>query len=114
MAFPVRVKFGTALRRFPTDENGTAPEMRFAGSSWVWRRYGLSVDGERYARGVTVHGASSVTVDLDRACSAHDTRVGVDDRTAGLGRVSFAVYADGVRLWSPGVLAAEPRPSRST
>jgi hypothetical protein len=90
--------------------DGTRPEMRLAASSWVWQRYGLSVAGRRYAHGVTVHGDSSVTIDLNRACTAYDALVGVDDMAAGpvarqgLGRVSFTVYADGVRLWQSGTI----------
>ncbi|MGW4820866.1 sigma-70 family RNA polymerase sigma factor [Streptomyces sp. NPDC004227] len=85
--------------------DGTRPEMRLGASSWVWQRHNLSIAGKRYAHGVTVHGESSVTVDLNRECSAYDAVVGVDDLTAGLGRVSFSVYADGVRLWNSGTIA---------
>lgn len=87
--------------------DGTRPEMRLAGSGWVWRRHGLSVGDTRYARGVTVHGSSSVTVDLNRECSAYDAMAGVDDLTLGtlrLAEVRFAVYADGVPLWRSGTL----------
>ncbi|MFF5024266.1 sigma-70 family RNA polymerase sigma factor [Streptomyces collinus] len=85
--------------------DGTEPEMRLGESSWVWRRYGMSVARTRYAGGVTVHGRSSVTVDLNRPCTAYDALVGVDDLTLGLGRVTFSVYADGVRLWRSGPVA---------
>ncbi|MFF4832219.1 sigma-70 family RNA polymerase sigma factor [Streptomyces sp. NPDC001315] len=84
--------------------DGTEPEMRLGESTWVWQRHGLSIAGERYPHGVTVHGSSSVTVDLNRTCSAYDATVGVDDTTLGLGQVSFSVYADGVRLWKSGVV----------
>ena len=40
--------------------------MRLGGSSWVWQRYGLSIADKTYAHGVTVHGRSSVTIDLNR------------------------------------------------
>ncbi|MFF4508378.1 sigma-70 family RNA polymerase sigma factor [Streptomyces sp. NPDC001401] len=79
--------------------DGTKPEMRIGESSWVWQRYGMSIAGKQYTHGVTVHGQSSVTVDLNRTCSAYDAMVGVDDMTLGLGKVYFSVYADGVRLW---------------
>ncbi|WP_141360018.1 sigma-70 family RNA polymerase sigma factor [Streptomyces sp. 6-11-2] len=85
--------------------DGTRPEMRLGASSWVWQRHSLSIAGKRYAHGVTVHGESSVTIDLNRECSAYDAVVGVDDLTAGLGRVSFSVYADGVRVWNSGTIA---------
>lgn len=78
--------------------------MRIGQSSWVWQRYGVSIADRQYARGVTVHGHSSVTVDLNRECSAYDAMVGVDDMTAGLGKVYFSVYADGVQLWRSGMI----------
>ncbi|MFF7281889.1 sigma-70 family RNA polymerase sigma factor [Streptomyces griseorubiginosus] len=85
--------------------DGSAPEMRIGESSWVWQRYGVSIDDSRYRHGVTVHGRSSVTIDLNRACSSYDAMVGVDDMTLGLGKVYFSVYADGVRLWKSGLVA---------
>ncbi|MFE7764859.1 sigma-70 family RNA polymerase sigma factor [Streptomyces sp. NPDC057438] len=89
--------------------DGTAPEMRLAESSWVWQRYGMSIAGKRYGNGVTVHGRSSVTIDLNRRCDAYDALVGVDDLTHGLGEVRFSVYGDGVRLWRSGpVRGGEP------
>ncbi|MGY4982375.1 sigma-70 family RNA polymerase sigma factor [Streptomyces sp. 900105755] len=90
--------------RFDVTGDGTRPEMRLGDSSWVWQRYGVTVAGKEYAHGVTVHGRSSVTIDLNRQCSAYDAKAGVDDMTLGLGKVTFAVYADGVRLWQSGVV----------
>ncbi|WP_199814362.1 NPCBM/NEW2 domain-containing protein, partial [Streptomyces sp. NRRL WC-3774] len=84
--------------------DGSGPEMRIGESSWVWQRYGVSVADRKYAHGVTVHGRSSVTIDLNRTCSAYDAMVGVDDMTLGLGKVYFSVYADGVRLWRSGLV----------
>ncbi|WP_329229065.1 sigma-70 family RNA polymerase sigma factor [Streptomyces canus] len=89
--------------------DGSAPEMRIGESSWVWQRYGVSVADQDYAHGVTVHGRSSVTIDLNRACSSYDAMVGVDDMTLGLGKVYFSVYADGVRLWRSGLVEAGDR-----
>ncbi|MFJ8027404.1 sigma-70 family RNA polymerase sigma factor [Streptomyces sp. NPDC096311] len=87
----------------------TKPEMRLGESSWVWQRWGVSIAGQRYTHGVTVHGRSSVTIDLNRSCSEYDALVGVDDLTLGLGQVSFSVYADGARLWqSPLIKGGEP------
>ncbi|MDO0913717.1 sigma-70 family RNA polymerase sigma factor [Streptomyces sp. DT2A-34] len=84
--------------------DGTEPEMRLGESSWMWQRYGVSIADKQYAHGVTVHGRSSVTIDLNRECSAYDAMVGVDDTNLGLGEFSFSVYADGVRLWRSAVL----------
>lgn len=77
----------------------TEPEMRIGESSWVWQRARMSIGDTRYAYGVTVHGRSSVTVDLNRDCSSYDALAGVDDLMLGLGKVRFSVYADGSRLW---------------
>ncbi|WP_030850498.1 sigma-70 family RNA polymerase sigma factor [Streptomyces sp. NRRL S-475] len=89
--------------------DGTKPEMRIGASSWVWKRSGLSLGDQRYAHGVTVHGRSSVTIDLNRSCSSYDALVGVDDMTLRLGKVYFSVYADGARLWrSPLVEGGDP------
>ncbi|MFJ8939658.1 sigma-70 family RNA polymerase sigma factor [Streptomyces sp. NPDC102365] len=90
--------------RYGITGDGTEPEMRLGESSWVWQRYGMSVAGKRYANGVTVHGASSVTIDLNRTCSSYDAMVGVDDLTMGLGQVRFSVFADGVRRWQSGLI----------
>ena len=54
--------------------------------------------------GVTVNARSSVTIDLNRACSSYEALAGVDDLTLKLGKVRFAVYADGVRLWNSGTV----------
>ncbi|SBT94276.1 NPCBM/NEW2 domain-containing protein [Streptomyces sp. DI166] len=78
--------------------------MRIGESSWVWQRYGVSIDGTRYAHGVTVHGESSVTIDLNRECSAYRALVGADDMNLMLGKFYFSVYADGVRLWRSGMI----------
>ncbi|MEU5593953.1 sigma-70 family RNA polymerase sigma factor [Streptomyces sp. NPDC020298] len=101
---PTPVVYQWSELRYDVTGDGTAPEMRIADSSWVWQRYGVTVAGKWYARGVTVHGASSVTVDLNRSCSAYDALIGVDDLTLGLGKVSFSVYADGTRLWKSDVV----------
>ncbi len=58
---------------------------------------------------MTVHGKSSVTIDLNRSCTTYDALVGVDDMTMELGAVRFSVYADGARLWqSPLMKGGDP------
>ncbi|MFF8533740.1 sigma-70 family RNA polymerase sigma factor [Streptomyces sp. SAS_267] len=87
----------------------TEPEMRIGASSWVWQRHAMSIANTRYAHGVTVHGRSSVTIDLNRECSSYDAMAGVDDLMLGLGRLRFSVYADGSRLWrSPLIEGGDP------
>jgi hypothetical protein len=73
--------------------------MRLGESSWVWQRNRMKIADTPYADGVTVHGQSSVSVDLNRGCSSYDATVGVDDLTTGLGGMRFSVYADGSPLW---------------
>ncbi|MGW1494666.1 sigma-70 family RNA polymerase sigma factor [Streptomyces sp. NPDC002402] len=82
----------------------TRPEVRLGGSSWLWQRPGMSIDGKRYGHGVTVHATSSVTINLNRRCTAYDAFVGVDDLTLGMGAVRFSVYGDGGRLWRSPVI----------
>lgn len=89
---------------YDVNGDGTEPEMRIAESSWVWQRYGVSIGGTRYEHGVTVHGRSSVTIDLNRECTSYDAMAGVDDMALGLGKVYFSVYADGVQLWKSGLV----------
>ncbi|MFD8193457.1 sigma-70 family RNA polymerase sigma factor [Streptomyces wuyuanensis] len=87
----------------------TEPEVRLGPSSWFWKRHGMSIGGTRYEHGVSVHARSSVTIDLNRDCTAYDALVGVDDMTLGLGSVRFSVYADGVRRWrSPTLRGGDP------
>ncbi|MFB6850247.1 sigma-70 family RNA polymerase sigma factor [Streptomyces sp. NPDC056373] len=106
---PAPVVYQWSELSYDVSGDGTKPEMRIGSSSWVWQRSGLSVGGRRYAHGVTVHGHSSVTIDLNRACTSYDALVGVDDMTLRLGKVHFSVYADGVRLWrSPLVEGGDP------
>ncbi|MGW5420061.1 sigma-70 family RNA polymerase sigma factor [Streptomyces sp. NPDC003943] len=87
--------------------DGTKPEVDLAHSSWMWQRSGLSMNGTRYAHGVSVHAPSSLFVDLNRQCNSYDALVGVDDITVplpGPAGVRFSVYADGERLWRSAVV----------
>ncbi|MGV9642920.1 NPCBM/NEW2 domain-containing protein [Streptomyces sp. NPDC003514] len=103
---PAPVEYRWNELAYDVSGDGSGPEMRLAESSWVWQRQGLSIAGRRYEHGVTVHGRSSVTIDLNRRCTAYEARAGVDDSTLGLGRFTFSVRADGVRLWSSGTVKA--------
>ncbi|MFI1075736.1 sigma-70 family RNA polymerase sigma factor [Streptomyces puniciscabiei] len=94
---------------YDVDGDGSKPEIQLAESSWVWQRHGMSIGDKQYARGVTVHGESSVTIALNRQCTAYDALAGVDDMTLGLGKVSFSVWADGVRLWQSGMVKGHDR-----
>ncbi|WP_370413980.1 sigma-70 family RNA polymerase sigma factor [Streptomyces fradiae] len=86
--------------------DGTKPEVNLAQSSLVWQRSGLTMDGTRYAHGVSMHAPSSMLIDLNRQCTSYDAIVGIDDITVpiGPGGVRFSVYGDGERLWRSPVL----------
>ncbi|MFJ3294613.1 sigma-70 family RNA polymerase sigma factor [Streptomyces bacillaris] len=88
----------------------TEPEVVIGQSSWIWQRSNVAIDGRRYAHGVTVHGRSSVTIQLNRPCTRYEAMVGVDDLSMGLGAVRFSVYnGDGARLWrSPVMEGGDP------
>lgn len=95
-------------RREPARE--AEPTFRLGGSSWLWQRRGLHVAGRQYEHGVSTNAPSSVIVDLHRECTAYEALAGVDEWSALPGAVRFAVYGDGVRLWSSGVVRAGERP----
>ncbi|WP_308050832.1 NPCBM/NEW2 domain-containing protein [Streptomyces purpurogeneiscleroticus] len=85
--------------------SGSKPEVRATDSSFLWQRQGgVSIGGKHYSHGVTTHAPSSVTIDLNRECTAFDALAGVDDLAMGRGAVRFSVYADGVRQWRSGVV----------
>lgn len=85
------------------------PVMRLDGSSWVWRRWGVWIAERHYARGVTVQGASSVVIELNRPCSSFDALAGIDDLTVGPAGVRFSVLLDGARAWRSPVLGSGDR-----
>ncbi|WP_369247605.1 sigma-70 family RNA polymerase sigma factor [Streptomyces sp. R41] len=96
---PAPVVYQWSELNYGVNGDHTKPEMRLGESSWVWQREGVSIANNQYAHGVTVHGQSSVTIDLNRSCSSYDAMVGVDDLTMGLGKVRFWVYVDGAEAW---------------
>ncbi|MEW1719497.1 sigma-70 family RNA polymerase sigma factor [Streptomyces sp. NPDC093109] len=85
--------------------DGTEPEVRLGASGVLWQRSGVSIGGTRYGHGVTTHSPSSITIDLNRACTTYEAVVGVDDLTLGLGSLRFSVYGDDTRLWHSPVLS---------
>ncbi|GFE15158.1 hypothetical protein Sgleb_32050 [Streptomyces glebosus] len=89
--------------------DGSKPEVRTLGSSWLWQRRSPQIAGTTYAHGVSVHGRSSVTIDLNRRCTSYDAVAGVDDLSAGPAAVRFSVYADGVPLWQSGAVRGGDR-----
>ncbi|WP_232247876.1 NPCBM/NEW2 domain-containing protein [Kitasatospora azatica] len=81
-------------------------------SDWLLlQRDGLSMAGASYKRGVSVHAPSTVTIDLNRPCSAYDGLAGVDDLTLAPGAVRFSVLGDDDRsLWRSPALHAGDAP----
>ncbi|MEK8171972.1 NPCBM/NEW2 domain-containing protein [Streptomyces sp. M19] len=92
--------------RYGAFGDGTEPEVRLGQSSWLWNRTGPAIGGRTYDHGVTVYGHSSLTVDLNRSCTAYDAVVGIDDLTKSLGAVRFSVSGRtgrcGSRAWCAG------------
>ncbi|MEU6326457.1 sigma-70 family RNA polymerase sigma factor [Streptomyces sp. NPDC047049] len=99
---PTAYPLGTLDHDFTGD--GSKPEVRTLGSSWLWQRESPRIAGTTYAQGASVHARSSVTIDLNRRCTAYDAVAGIDDLGMGLGALRFSVYADGVRLWRSAVV----------
>ncbi|CAL9460238.1 hypothetical protein SUDANB106_02643 [Streptomyces sp. enrichment culture] len=97
------------LDRLPRGGGSDGPYVR-EGSSWLWQRSELRVNGRDRGYGVTVSARSSVTVDLGGACTSFDALAGVDDLTALRGAVRFSVHGDGVRLWESGVVRRGEEP----
>ncbi|WP_344447048.1 NPCBM/NEW2 domain-containing protein [Kitasatospora nipponensis] len=97
--------FGHGGNRVPP----TGPTVERRQSDWLWQRSGLRLAGASYDRGITVHAPSTVTIDLNRSCSAFDAVAGVDDLAFSPGAVSFAVTGtDGRPLWhSPALRGAD-------
>ncbi|MEU2155318.1 sigma-70 family RNA polymerase sigma factor [Streptomyces sp. NPDC019396] len=77
----------------------TEPEIRVGTGSWLWQRWGMSIDGARYGHGISVRARSSVAIDLNRSCDTFEALAGIDDATLAGGSVRFSVYGDGARLW---------------
>lgn len=91
----------SALRH---DVLGRSDQPTIRIGDWVWQRWGLGIDGTRYPHGVTVGAPSTVTIDLNRSCTAFDAVVGIDDIALGFGAARFSVHGDDGLLWRSEVL----------
>lgn len=81
------------------------PTIRPSLGSWWWDRWGLSIGGNTYRHGITVHAPSSVTIDLNRPCVSYDAKAGIDDLVPVLRTsVRFSVYGDDTQLWASGIV----------
>ncbi|GAA2659696.1 hypothetical protein GCM10010400_17430 [Streptomyces aculeolatus] len=86
--------------------DGTEPEIVADRSGWWWQREELDVGGRTYAHGVTVQAESSLTIELNRACTRYRAAAGIDDMMYRLGAARFSVYGDDARLWRSDWVAA--------
>ncbi|MFH0518479.1 NPCBM/NEW2 domain-containing protein [Streptomyces sp. M41] len=64
----------------------------------------ITIGGDRFAKGLGVHAASSVEYYLGGACTTVTAQVGVDDETVDKGSVTFEIWADGTRAAATGTL----------
>ncbi|GAA1986405.1 hypothetical protein GCM10009738_77720 [Kitasatospora viridis] len=79
----------------------SGPSIDRRNSDWLLQRDGLLIGGSAYKRGISVHSPSTVTVDLNRSCSAYDATVGMDDFSLAPGAFRFSVRdGAGGTLWS--------------
>ncbi len=66
----------------------------------------IRLNGVSSAKGLGVHAASDVRIDLGGRCSRFQSDIGIDDEVDAGGSVSFEVWADGTRLYRSAVLTA--------
>jgi alpha-glucosidase len=85
---------------FTTESNGWGPveRDRSNGERDPADSGPLSIRGTEYDKGLGVHAASEVVVELDGGYKRFTAAVGVDDEVGGKGSVSFEVLADGRSL----------------
>jgi hypothetical protein len=105
---PTAYKVNSLPVGVPGQNADTPTIVRQGPGNWWWDRSDPGIDGTTYDHGISVHAPSTVTIALNRSCVSYDARAGVDDLVSPLLRtsVTFAVYADGTRLWSSGPLHA--------
>ncbi|MDB1090158.1 NPCBM/NEW2 domain-containing protein [Streptomyces sp. ACA25] len=81
--------------------DGRQPAVR---SGWLWQRHGLAIGGRHYAHGVTLTARTSVSIDLNRACTSYRARAGIDDLSTDAGAAVLSAWGDGKLLWRSEVL----------
>jgi glucose/arabinose dehydrogenase len=64
----------------------------------------ITLDGVTYAKGLGVHANSDVTYTLGRNYTRFTSEIGVDDEVGNRGSVVFEVWADGVQLYTSGLM----------
>ncbi|GAA3960587.1 glycoside hydrolase family 2 TIM barrel-domain containing protein [Actinoplanes auranticolor] len=93
----------------PVNGWGPAEKDRSNGEQGATDGNPLTIGDVVYPKGIGVHAASTVQVDLGGDCTRLRADVGVDDETGSAGSVTFEVWGDGTRLAQTGVLTgADP------
>ncbi|QRN95561.1 NPCBM/NEW2 domain-containing protein [Archangium violaceum] len=90
-----------------SQKNGVGPAQRDRSNGEQGSTDGrtLTLAGVTYAKGVGVHAASELVIDLvGGGYSRFKSDIGVDDETASAGSVVFSVYADGELLFTSGTM----------
>src|SRR6185369_16833662 len=64
----------------------------------------ISIGGKNFARGVGIHAASKMRLDLGGKAKRFFAQAGLDDSAGGQGSVEFIVSGDGKVLWRSGLL----------
>lgn len=64
----------------------------------------ITLNGEKYSRGLGIHANAEVVYDLDGAYRRFISDVGVDDEVGNGGSVNFEVWTDGVLAYSSGAM----------
>src|SRR5207245_8541255 len=64
----------------------------------------MVIKGARYAKGLGVHAASDVRIDLGPGYSVFTSDIGVDDETGQRGSVIFQVWLDGTKSYESSVV----------
>ena len=89
---------------FVSSSNGWGPVERDQsnGEDGAGDGHTLNIAGTTYPKGLGVHAASQVVVNVPVGCTAFTAQVGVDAEVAG-GSVVFQVFVDGVNRFDSGV-----------
>ena len=100
------VRYVSDLQYIPVRNDwGPVERDRSNGETAAGDGHTLSINGARYSKGLGVHSASEVDVNLGgMVCSSFSSDVGVDDETGGRGALSFQLWGDDELLFDSGVI----------
>ena len=91
---------------YTSTANGWGPveKDRSNGEAGLGDGLPLTLNGVVYAKGLGGHAASDIRYNLAGNCSTFSVSVGLDDEVGGNGSLIFTILADGVQLWTSGVM----------